>query len=91
MNFTGFVILWVAFGLVTAGLALYRKFLAMKEEDYIHLSPGGENLIPKQSQLAHRMDLIDRWGESLTVVTVLFGLALAAAYLYQAWTAGFGR
>ena len=38
-----------------------------------------------QVSLAHRLALIDRWGKSLTVVVALYGVALAAIYLYQVW------
>jgi len=82
---TPLVILWFVIGLATAGLALYRKLLSMHEEDLIHLSPGEEPLIPKQVEMAHKMDVIDTWGKGLTAATVALGLVLAALYLYNAW------
>ena len=85
MNFTPYVIFWFVLGIATAVLALYRKWISLKEEDYIHLGPGQDELISKQSALARRMDVVDRWGETLTVVTIVFGLILAGVYLYQAW------
>jgi len=74
-----------ALALVTAGLALYRKFQSNKEDDLIHIAAGEEKLIPNQIALAHQMDVIDRWGKALTVVTAVLGLALAAGYLYRGW------
>jgi hypothetical protein len=82
---TPLVIVWLVIGLATAGLALYRKLLSMREEDVIHLAAGEERLIPKQAELAHKMDVIDVWGKGLTVATVGIGLVLAALYLYNAW------
>jgi len=35
--------------------------------------------------LAHRLEMIDKWGKMLTVVVAVYGLALGAIYLYQAW------
>jgi hypothetical protein len=35
--------------------------------------------------LAHRLESIDRWGKTLTVVVAVYGVALAAIYLYQVW------
>ena len=84
---TPFVVTWLILGIVTASLALYRKFVSLKEDDYLHLSPGGEPLVDKQAALAHKMDVIDKWGETLTVITVVFGIVLAGIYLYQAWLA----
>jgi len=86
MNLTFVVTIWAVLGIVTLALAIYRSaFAAHREEDIVHLGPGEEREIPKQVALAHRMDAIDRWGKILTIVVVLIGLALAAAYLYQAW------
>jgi len=82
---TTLVIVWFVIGLATAGLALYRKLLSMREEDLIHLGPGEEKMIPQQVDLAKKMDAIDVWGKSLTVLTVALGLVLAAIYLYHAW------
>jgi hypothetical protein len=82
---TPLFIVWFTIGLATAGLALYRKLLSMREEDVIHLAAGEERLIPQQAELAHKLDVIDVWGKGLTAVTVGVGLVLAAIYLYNAW------
>lgn len=80
---TAFVIFWAILGLATLALALYRKFVSMREDDYLHLAAGEERLIPQQVATFHKLGSIDRWGVSLTIATVAFGLALAAVYLYQ--------
>jgi hypothetical protein len=86
MNLTLIVSVWAAMGVVTLALAIYRSFLsAHYEEDVVHLGAGQEGEIPKQVALAKRMGDIDRWGKVLTLVVVVIGLGLAAAYLYQAW------
>ena len=81
---TTFVISWAILGLATLGLALYRKFVSMREDDYLHLSAGEERLIPQQVATFRKIGIIDKWGVTLTIVTVALGLALAALYLYQA-------
>jgi len=80
-------VLFGSFGLMTAALGLYRKILSMREDDYIHVSPADEKLIPQQLEMASKMSRIDHWGEVLTVVTVAFGLILGAAYLYHVFRA----
>jgi len=85
MSITPLLVLWCALAVVTAGLALYRKFVSNKEDDMVHIAEGEEKLIPKQVALAHKMDAIDKWGKTLTVATAVFGLLLAAAYLYRGW------
>ena len=87
MTLTALGVLFACFGLTTVALALYRKFLSMKEDDYIHVSPGEERLIPQQVEMAAKMAKIDHWGEVLTVATVAFGLILGAAYLYHVFQA----
>src|SRR5690349_21001596 len=84
---TSLVILWIGLGVITLALALYRKFVSMKEDDYLHIGEGEAGLIPQQVAVGNRLEWIDKWGKALTVVTVLLGLGLAAAYLYQGWIA----
>ena len=81
---TAFVIFWAILGTATLALALYRKFVSMREDDYLHLSAGEERYIPQQVRTFHTLGVIDKWGVTMTIVTVVMGLGLAALYLYQA-------
>jgi uncharacterized membrane protein len=85
INLTPAVVIWVILAVATLGLALYRKLISASEEDLIHLGPGEERRIPAQTALAERLKAVDRWGKTLTVLTVVVGLAMAAVYLYQAF------
>lgn len=88
MSLVPFMVLWAVLTVVVLGLALYRKLLTIHGDDeFIHLSPGGEKLIPQQVALGRRLDFIDRWGKTLTVVTAAFGLVIAGVFLFQAWQA----
>jgi hypothetical protein len=51
----------------------------------VHLGPGEERAIPKQVALAAKLESVDRWGKTLTVITITMGLVVAALILYQAW------
>jgi len=79
------VLIWAVLAIVTLALALFRKFVSAGEEDLIHLGPGEETHIPEQVALASKLKAVDRWGKTLTVITMAVGLALAAVYLYQAF------
>jgi hypothetical protein len=35
--------------------------------------------------IAHRLDVIDKWGKLLTVIAAAYGLVLAIVYTYQTW------
>jgi hypothetical protein len=86
MNVTPYIILWALLGVVVLALAAYRKVLMMHEEDeLVHLSAGEERLIPHQVALTAKLSKIDRWGEILTILAVVSGLAMAATYLWGAW------
>ena len=85
-NMTFAVGIWMVLGVATLVLAIYRWVLsAHYENDVVHLAPGEEKEIPRQASLARKMGTIDRWGKTMTVITAVLGLALASAYLYQAW------
>ena len=82
MNLTPFVILWSILAVAVLGLALYRKLIANHEGDLIHVGPGAEKLVPQQIRLAARLEFVDRWGKTLTVIVAAAGSLIAAAYLF---------
>ena len=55
-----FFTLWTILLTATLGLALYRKFVAMHEENYLHLGEGERAQIPGQFAMARRMSIIDQ-------------------------------
>jgi hypothetical protein len=36
----------------------------------------------QQTSLAQKLEVIDKWGKIMTVITVVLGLLIAAAYVY---------
>jgi hypothetical protein len=86
MNLIPYISTWAVFGLAVLALALYRKILTFHGDDeFVHLAEGEQKLIPQQVALSAKLAVIDRWGKILTVITVLFGVAIVAVVLYQAW------
>jgi hypothetical protein len=83
IGWTPAIVIWAILAIATLGLALYRKLISAGEEDLIHLGPGEERQIPEQVALAGKLKAVDRWGKTLTVITVAIGLVMAAVYLYQ--------
>ena len=82
MTLTPFVTTFFVLGFVTAILALYRKLLAMREDDYVHFTESEAKYIPQQLAMAHRIHIIDRWGETLTILTAVAGLIVIGVYVY---------
>lgn len=85
LDLTPFVAIFVVLGVITLALAAYRKAVSSGEEDVVHLGPGEERRIPEQKALAGRLSAIDRWGKTLTVLTLVIGIGLGCAFLYKAW------
>jgi hypothetical protein len=71
--------------LIVLALAAYRRVVASQEDDSIHISEREVAMVSQQEAVAHRLEVIDRWGKVSTVVAVLYGLAIGGVMLYQAW------
>jgi heme/copper-type cytochrome/quinol oxidase subunit 2 len=82
INLLPYAIFWGVLAIVVVFLIIYRKSVSSHEDDSLHLEGGAPS---QQMALAHRLELIDRWGKTLTIVVALYGVALAAIYLYQIW------
>jgi len=83
-----FVVLWVLLALGVIGLIIYRRIVAAGEDDMIHVSDAGGSATSHQVSVAQKLDQIDKWGKTLTVVVVAYGVILAAIYVYQSWVSG---
>jgi hypothetical protein len=81
VNLLPFAAFWGVLAIVVLCLIIYRKSVSSHEDDSLHLGSGAT----QQVALAHRLTLIDQWGKSLTIFVALYGIGLAAIYLYQIW------
>ena len=88
MNFTPYVAIWSVFAVAVLALAAYRKMLSTREDDSLHVSEGAARLIPEQIANSQRIEVVEKWGKSLTAVVVVTGLILAAIYFYGVWQTG---
>jgi len=88
-SFVPFVVLWCVLAVVVLALIVWRKMVASQEDDNIHVLDGVSEVVSRhQVQLAAKLDMIDKWGKTLTVITVIFGIVLAAAFIYLGWVNG---
>lgn len=78
-NFMPFLVIWITLALVVLALFLWRQTVSRGEDDSLHVMHG---TLTQQTSIAQKLDAIDKWGKIATVITVLFGLLLAAAYVY---------
>jgi len=79
-NLIPFVALWSVIALAVLGLLAWRKIVSSKEDDQLHVLDGATT---DQVIVASKLDTIDKWGKILTVVAVVLGLLIAAAYVIE--------
>jgi len=78
-----FFVLWIVLATSVIALIVRRKMLAIHEDDSLHVMQAGA--AAQQVVLANKLDQIDKWGKILTVIAVVFGLLVGAAYVTQVW------
>ena len=83
-DFSPFLVLETLLAVTVLALFIWRLMVARGEDDFLHFQHGTA-AVPQQEAVAHKLDCIDKWGKILTVVTVVFGLIIGAAYLYQSF------
>jgi hypothetical protein len=80
--------LWIAWAALTVAvitLALFRKFATRYEDAYVHLADSEAAVISEQVTVARKLDKIDYWGKTLTIVDVAFLVVLLGIAIYNAW------
>jgi len=85
LNLFPFIVLFAIMAVGVIALIVVRKRIASGEDDTLHVMEGDAPMIPHQQEIAHKLEVIDRWGKTLTAVTVVYGLLLGALWVYQGW------
>ena len=80
MNLFPLLVVWVVLALSVLALFIWRQGVARGEDDSLHVMHGA--IATQQTSLAQKLEVIDKWGKIMTVITVVLGLAIAAAYVY---------
>jgi HAMP domain-containing protein len=76
---------WIVLALAVIGLMVWRRIVASHEDDNLHVLDAGAGAGANQVLVAQKLDQIDKWGKTLTVIAVIYGVLLGAAFAYQAW------
>ena len=84
INFVPFTVVWGLLALAVLALIGYRRAVSVKDDESLHLA-GGPAVNQQQVLVAHKLEVIDKWGKLLTVIAVAYGLLLAGAYTWQTW------
>lgn len=79
----------VALILAVAALAVWRKMVASREDDSLHVL-GDAQAVSQQSAVAKRLEFIDKWGKLLTIIVTVYSIVIAVIYVYQHWVRSSG-
>ena len=85
-----FLTLWLVVIAALVVVCLWRRSVAVKEDPALHLGTAQDGTADQQIAVAKRLGQIDKWVKIMTVIAVVFGILLGAAYLYRAWVLGPG-
>ena len=86
MSLIPFLVLWGLLAVTELALFIWRKAVASKEDDNLHVLDGAAvEKSAEQSMVAQKLELIDKWGKIATIVTVVYGLILGVFYVYMSW------
>lgn len=83
INLVPYLAIWCVFALAVVVLLVIRKVVSSKEDDQLHVLHGAN---PNQANVAHQLDIIDKWGKILTVIALVYGLAIAAYYVFTTFS-----
>jgi hypothetical protein len=79
IDFLPLLVVWGALVLVVLALFIWRQAVSNHEDDSLHVMHGA---LSQQTSFAQKLDAIDKWGKIMTVITVVAGLLIAAAFVY---------
>jgi hypothetical protein len=82
-----YLLTWIVLAAVVVVLAAYRYSLVRHEDATLDVLESG-HAAREQSAVYRKAHTIELWGRPLTVVVILYGLALVAVYAYQVWSVG---
>lgn len=87
MNLVINLIVWGVLLIITIILWLYRRFLENREDHYIHLHGDDREskVLQQQTAVGKKVDTLSKTTRILLIVIILYGLAIAAVEVYNAW------
>jgi hypothetical protein len=80
------LVIWAILATVVVFLAIYRRRIYMKSDEVLHVLDAEAPLVSTQAVVAKKLERIDFWGKTLTVVVVLYALTIVGVYIYGTFT-----
>ena len=83
IDFRLLLALWALLAATVLALIVWRKTVARNEDDQLHVLQTAA--ATQQAEVAHKLEVIDKWGKIVTAVTVAYGVLIAGLFIYQTW------
>jgi preprotein translocase subunit SecG len=80
------LVLWIVIALALAIIYVYRRIVSGSSDELVHLSDVSDAVLEKQEATASKIQQLDRIVLILTIVFVVYGLALGGLQIYQAFS-----
>jgi len=88
MNLIPYVSTWSVLAFVVLILGIYRLRLGRRDDVTLDVLASDPGVLAHQKEAVHKIKVIDVWGQTLTVLAFLYGLAIVGYYLYNVWLEG---
>lgn len=88
MNLLPYLSIWAILAVWVLALGGYRILVARRDDATLDVLERNDHVIAQQKLAIQKIGTLDRWGLSLTVVTILYGLVIAVVYLAHLWQEG---
>jgi len=83
IDFRLLLALWALLAATVLALIVWRKTVSRNEDDQLHVLQTAA--ATQQAEVAHKLEVIDKWGKIVTAVTVAYGVLIAGLFIYQTW------
>ena len=81
-NLLPHIVIWAVLATIVVILAIYRRKIGSEADETLHVLDGEAAAMSAQAVVAKKLAVIDRWGKILTVIAVIYLLAIATMYFY---------
>ena len=77
------IAIWAVLTTVVVVLAIGRRRIAIRADESLNLLDAHTAAIPAQDEVTRKLAIIDRWGKTLTIVSIFYLLCIAVAFIYN--------
>jgi hypothetical protein len=78
-----YLVIWGVMATALVFLALYRRRVYMKSDETLHVLDADGPLVSAQAAVNVKLQKLDRCGIALTIVVVVYALAIVGVYIYN--------